>query len=106
MRSTCHTIGSSAVTMPGGAGRTCLAALNIHEMLSWDGWGIDFADDPTPKQIALLEEVAAAGTFAERMRLFVRADLRVPAEVMSFTPGEIGSPIQVSVRTTALVVSG
>lgn len=106
MRSTCRTIGSSAVTMPGGAGRTCLAALNIHEMLSWDGWGIDFADDPTPKQIALLEEVAAAGTFAERMRLSARAKLRVPAEVMSFTPGEIGSPIQVSVRTTPLVVSG
>ena len=92
--------------MSGGAGRTCLAALNLHGMLCWDVWKIAFADDPTPEQIALLEVVAAVGTFAERMRHFVHADLRVPAEMMSITPGEIGSPLQVSLRSTPQVVSG
>jgi len=83
-----------------------LAALNNHEMLLWDVWGIDFADDPTPEQIALLYEVSAAGTFAERTRLFAHADLRVPPEVTSFTPGGNGSPTQVTLRTTPLLVSG
>ncbi len=79
-----------------------LAALNNHEMLLWDVWGIDPQDDQTadlsPGDLALLDEVAAATTFDTRRQLFTRDDLRVPPVVTSYSPEHGDHPVQVPLR--------
>ena len=75
-----------------------LAALNNHEMVLWDVWGIDFASEPTTEQLALLDEIAAADTFADRQRLFAHPELRVPPVVTSFSPANDAAPIEVALR--------
>lgn len=78
-----------------------LAALNKHEMILWDGWGVmagvEHVDEATA---ARMDEVAAvlASPDVDRIQaIFSAEDLRVPPVVTSMTePG--GSLTQVTLR--------
>ncbi len=80
-----------------------LAALNKHEMVLWDGWGVlDGAEHVDESTAARMDEVAAiladpdAGLGAVRA-VYAATDLRVPPVVTSMAePG--GPPIQVTLR--------
>lgn len=62
-----------------------LAALNRHEMLLWDVWGIDL-DEVNEPGADLLDEVAATNSLADWQKCFSRPDLNVPDTVISFQP--------------------
>ncbi len=74
-----------------------LAALNKHEMLLWDVWGID-TQEVNDDGAELLDEVAASQTLDERQRLFAMDEFRVPEKVLSFEPDQ-GEPSEVTIRT-------
>jgi hypothetical protein len=82
-----------------------LAALNKHEMLLWDAWGMQLGHGPGPvpaQDAAVLDEICVAagdpqtpaGDLAE---IGERAGLRVPGTVTSFDPYG-GPPRQVTLR--------
>lgn len=74
-----------------------LAALNRHEMVLWDVWGIDL--EPVNDQGAmLLDMVAASKTLAEWQQHFAREEFSVPAQVLSFSPANPESPMEVTLR--------
>jgi hypothetical protein len=87
-----------------------LAALNNHEMLLWDVWGIDLQDDPTaglsPGDRELLDEVAAAAAFDQRRQLFARDELRVPPVVTSYAPQNDDAPTEVTLRLAPSPATG
>lgn len=74
-----------------------LAALNRHEMILWDVWGIDL-DPVNADGAALLDEVAAASTLAEWQHHFSREEFRVPTSVLSFSPYRGTEPRRVPIR--------
>jgi hypothetical protein len=78
-----------------------LAALNRHELLLWDGWGLA-GRVPTPDEFVLLDEVAALTSqadppLAELERLYADEHLRVPSQVVSHDPLG-GPPREVALR--------
>lgn len=73
-----------------------LAALNRHEMVLWDVWGIDLAE-VNPEGAALLDKVAASETLDEREEYFKREEFRVPETITSFQP-DVGGPVEVALR--------
>ena len=79
-----------------------LAALTKHEMLLWDNWGWTELDgDPSPEQLAVLDDLAAAASASHIPRatiasFYERDGLSVPATVTSYSPAaEV--PLQVAV---------
>lgn len=74
-----------------------LAALNRHEMILWDVWGIDL-DPVNDEGAALLDEVTSAKTLTEWQHHFLREEFRVPGQVLSFSPHLRGEPQQVPLR--------
>jgi Transglutaminase-like superfamily len=85
-----------------------LAALNRHEMLLWDYWGLDGALDeagaePSPAQLAVLDGAAsvtgASGAPQEVIqRLYEDEHFRVPDVVTSYSPAADG-PLRIAVAT-------
>jgi Transglutaminase-like superfamily len=83
-----------------------LAALNRHEMLLWDYWGLDGAldeagADPSPAQLAVLDGAAsvtgASGAPQEVIqRLYEDEHFRVPDVVTSYSPAASG-PLRIAV---------
>ncbi len=79
-----------------------LAALTKHEMLLWDGWGwIEMDADPSPAQLAVLDDLAAATDssdvpLATITSFYERDGLAVPATVTSYSPAA-DAPLQVTV---------
>jgi hypothetical protein len=79
-----------------------LAALTKREMLLWDEWGLaDLNAEPSPGQLALLDDLAAATSSPsltiEQAGEFARHDgLRVPPVVTSHSPAS-STPVQVAV---------
>jgi Transglutaminase-like superfamily len=80
-----------------------LAALNKHEMVLWDVWGllddetVD-AEDLAPKLDALAEVLHAPDlTLKQILSLFDDPDWRVPETVTSFSPAALG-PAPVTLR--------
>lgn len=73
-----------------------LAALNSHEMVLWDVWGIDLAV-VNPEGASLLDEVATSETLEERQSFFAREEFRVPETILSFQPDSI-EPVRVVLR--------
>lgn len=73
-----------------------LAALNNHEMILWDVWGIDL-ETVNGTGAALLDEVAATETLVQRQRFFQRDEFRIPERLLSFQPDHDG-PTEVSIR--------
>lgn len=74
-----------------------LAALNSHEMVLWDVWGIDL-DEPSDEGARLLDEVAASKTLPEWQQFFARDEFRVPEQVLSFSPYQPEPPKQIQIR--------
>lgn len=75
-----------------------LAALNRHEMVLWDVWGIDL--DPVNEDGAmLLDEVADANELTAWQRFFARDEFNVPSDVLSFSPHQPENPLRVHLRT-------
>jgi hypothetical protein len=74
-----------------------LAALTKHEMLLWDNWGWTELDgDPSPEQLAVLDDLAAHIPPATIASFYARDGLSVPATVTSYSPAaEV--PLQVAV---------
>jgi hypothetical protein len=78
-----------------------LAALAKHEMLLWDNWGwADIAGEPSPDQLAVLDELAAAASvgdvpLARVMSFYERPGLTVPSQVTSYSPAA-AEPLQVA----------
>jgi hypothetical protein len=81
-----------------------LASLAKMEMLLWDLWGLnDIEGEPTPAQLGLLDELAAAisssDTPLDQIRsLYERDEFRVPREVSSYSPAH-PAPLRVAVRS-------
>ena len=79
-----------------------LAALTKHEMLLWDNWGWTELDgDPSPEQLAVLDDLAAAASASDIPRatitsFYERDGLSVPATVTSYSPAA-AVPLQVAV---------
>ena len=79
-----------------------LAALNRHEMLLWDYWGLDELDgEPSPGQLAVLDEAAAVTgasdtPLEEIQRLYQGDDFRVPDVLTSYSPAADG-PLRIAV---------
>jgi hypothetical protein len=77
-----------------------LAALAKHEMLLWDDWGwTGMAGEPSPEQLAVLDDLAAAISasdvpLATIMSFYQREGLAVPTEVTSYSPAS-GEPLRV-----------
>lgn len=76
-----------------------LAALNRHEMVLWDVWGIDL-DEVNDDGAALLDIVAAATSLEEWQKLFARDEFNVPERVLSFSPYQPEDPRMVDLRTS------
>ena len=74
-----------------------LAALNRHEMVLWDVWGID-AEEVNAAGATLLDRVAAAESLEERRRFYSMDAFRVPATVLSFRPYAPVPPVEVTLR--------
>jgi hypothetical protein len=80
-----------------------LAALAGHEMLLWDGWGLtELEGEPTPAQLALLDELASAISRADvpvdQIQAFsAHPDLCVPPVVTSHSPAR-EAPLHVALR--------
>lgn len=72
-----------------------LAALNSHEMILWDVWGMD-EDTVSESGAELLDQVASSTTLAEYQRFFAMPEFRVPETITSFQQ-ELG-PVQVTLR--------
>jgi hypothetical protein len=78
-----------------------LAALAKREMLLWDNWGwTEIAGEPSPAQLAVLDELAAAVGAddvppAAIMSFYDRPGLAVPARVVSYSPAA-AEPLQVT----------
>ncbi len=76
-----------------------LVALNRHEMVLWDVWGLDATEEaPSDTERALLDEVAAVTDLDGAQRLFARDELRVPPVVLSFSPENPFPPREVTLR--------
>jgi hypothetical protein len=78
-----------------------LAALNKHEMVLWDWWGLAESDEFTADHLALLDRVAdimvsGAATVDDLRDLYNRAELRVPSVVTSYSPAA-DAPVRVSI---------
>jgi hypothetical protein len=78
-----------------------LAALNKHEMVLWDWWGLAESDELTADHLALLDRVAdimvsGAATVDDLRDLYNRAELRVPSVVTSYSPAA-DAPVRVSI---------
>jgi hypothetical protein len=79
-----------------------LAALTKHEMLLWDNWGWTELDgDPSPEQLAVLDDLAAAASASHippaAIASFYEVEgLSVPATVTSYSPAAV-VPLQVAV---------
>lgn len=75
-----------------------LAALNRHEMLLWDVWGIDL-EEVNDSGAALLDDVAAAHSLPAWQASFARPEFAVPDVVLSFQPHlDDAPPRQVPLR--------
>jgi hypothetical protein len=79
-----------------------LAALNKHEMVLWDVWGVidDDAAELTPAELARADELAElmADVEVEQLRVVFEADdVRVPPVIRSVTPPE-QIPVEVVLR--------
>jgi hypothetical protein len=77
-----------------------LAALARQEMLPWDYWGLIEIGDPSPAQLAVLDDLAAVTCLSdaplELIQSFARHDgLRVPPVVTSYSPASPG-PLRVA----------
>jgi hypothetical protein len=79
-----------------------LAALTKHEMLLWDNWGWTELDgDPSPEQLAVLDDLAAAASASYIPRatiasFYERDGLSVPATITSYSPAA-DVPLEVAV---------
>jgi hypothetical protein len=78
-----------------------LAALNKHEMVLWDWWGLAESNNLTADRLALLDraaEVMASGeaTVDDLRDLYNRAELRVPSVVTCYSPAA-DAPVRISV---------
>lgn len=62
-----------------------LAALNRHEMLLWDVWGIDL-DEVNESGALLLDDVAASKSLPAWQEYYARPEFAVPEVVLSFQP--------------------
>ena len=79
-----------------------LAALNKQEMVLWDAWGLAERDELSTEQLDLLDraaQVLVSGTATpdDLRDLAGRAELAVPAEVISFSPAA-DRPLRVAVQ--------
>jgi hypothetical protein len=78
-----------------------LAALNKHEMILWDLWGVlDDAAELTPAGLARADELAelVAGADVEQLRVvFEAGDVRVPPVIRSVSP-PARLPVEVVLR--------
>lgn len=79
-----------------------LAALNKHEMILWDVWGL--LDDETvdaeelaPKLDALADRLQSDLMLERIITSFDDADWRVPETVASFSPAALG-PVRITLR--------
>jgi hypothetical protein len=68
-----------------------LAALNKHEMVLWDAWGLADRDDLSADQLDLLDRVAEAtasgqSSLADLRALYDLDEFRVPPVVTSYSP--------------------
>lgn len=77
-----------------------LAALNRHEMVLWDVWGIDL-DAVNEDGAALLDEVAGLTELSHLQQFFARDQFRVPEEILSFSPHQPDPPLRVKLRQEA-----
>jgi hypothetical protein len=84
-----------------------LAALNKHEMVLWDQWGIvDERDPPGPEECTLLDDLAALVSGADPSLDAIRSwgardGLAVPPHVRSYSPAggfDAMRPVEVSLR--------
>jgi len=81
-----------------------LAALVKNEMLLWDDWGLIRLDgEPTPDQLALLDETAAVTSRADVgpddvRPLYANDGFRIPPLVTSYSPAH-AEPLSVDVRS-------
>ncbi len=78
-----------------------LAALTKQEMVLWDSWGVAERTDLSAEDGALLDHVAdilvsGATALDDLRRLADRAELKVPAEVTSYSPAA-DTPLRVAV---------
>ncbi|MDO0910756.1 hypothetical protein QQM39_07795 [Streptomyces sp. DT2A-34] len=57
------------------------------EVLSWDSWGPEIADDAslTKEDLTLVDAVVAAGSEGESRRLYEDPRFTVPDEITSYT---------------------
>jgi hypothetical protein len=85
-----------------------LAAVNKHEMILWDDWGISADwESVTDAQRAMLDKTARAmmtpdATVEDLRRLFERDEFRVPETVTSYTSAVENPPIEVQLRGVAV----
>lgn len=77
-----------------------IAALNRHEMILWDVWGIDniSGDQPTDKEMSILDAAASSTTFEAYRAVFETEAFRVPDSVISFHPDKPGHSDQIVLR--------
>lgn len=75
-----------------------LAALNRHEMVLWDVWGIDL-DEVNDDGAALLDDVANASNITEWQKFFALDAFCVPKQVLSFSPHQPEEPMNVTLRS-------
>jgi hypothetical protein len=78
-----------------------LAALNKHEMVLWDSWGLAESEDLSADQLGLLDRVAeimvgGEATVDNLHDLYGRDEFRVPSVVTSYSPAA-DAPLHVSV---------
>jgi hypothetical protein len=78
-----------------------LAALNKHEMVLWDYWGLAESEGLSAEQLDLLDQVAGTMmdgevTVDELRELYTRDELRVPSVITSYSPAA-DAPLRVSV---------
>jgi hypothetical protein len=81
-----------------------LAAINKHEMVLWDDWGISAEwASVTDDQRAMLDETARTmmspeTTVDDLQALFSRDEFRVPETVISYTSAAENPPIEVRLK--------
>ena len=77
-----------------------IAALNRHEMILWDVWGLDATIDDglTDSLLATLDRAAEATSLPAWRALFATDEFRVPPVVTSFHPMKEGQADEVTLR--------
>lgn len=75
-----------------------LAALNRHEMILWDVWGIDL-DEVNDQGALLLDAAAGSSTLEQWREVFSSNEFGVPETVLSFSPYQPVPPKKIELRS-------